>query len=166
MAGAAFRVYQLKYVIWTGANLRHVEPTSEVENHMDQPRRIRPVDRHVGARIKFLRRALGMSQTELAHRIGLTFQQVQKYEAAANRVSASVLYEIAKVLGVPIADFFNGLPPTTNGQAEHATGDVHLALRLTETTEGQDVLKLFPELPSRELRKALAAVVRGLACKR
>src|SRR5271170_1296158 len=65
-----------------------------------------PVDIEVGARIRQRRLLLGMNQETLASRLGLTFQQVQKYESGANRVSASRLLAIAEILGVPIEDFF------------------------------------------------------------
>ncbi len=66
------------------------------------------VDVHVGARVRLRRKALKMSQQELAKHLNLTFQQVQKYERGSNRISASKLYEIANVLQVPIAFFFEG----------------------------------------------------------
>lgn len=69
-----------------------------------------PIDIHVGGRVKRRRRDQGMSQTELADALGLTFQQVQKYERGANRISASKLYEIAMALNVPVAWFFRELP--------------------------------------------------------
>src|SRR6195952_2345272 len=68
-----------------------------------------PVDRHVGLRIRLRRKELGVSQEKLADSIGLTFQQVQKYERAANRVSASKLWEMARALNTSIAYFFEGL---------------------------------------------------------
>ena len=68
-----------------------------------------PIDVHVGKLIRARRRALGISQDELAVKIGLTFQQVQKYERGANRVSASKLFAIAQELGVPVASFFADL---------------------------------------------------------
>jgi transcriptional regulator with XRE-family HTH domain len=68
-----------------------------------------PVDVHVGARIRIRRLLIGMNQETLAKALGLTFQQVQKYEGGANRVSASRLSQIADVLGVPIAYFFSDL---------------------------------------------------------
>lgn len=67
------------------------------------------VDLHVGALIRARRKALGISQSELADSLGLTFQQVQKYERGANRVSSSKLYEIALKLNTPLASFFEGL---------------------------------------------------------
>src|SRR3954468_8091869 len=68
-----------------------------------------PVDRHVGLRIRMRRKELGVSQERLAECIGLTFQQVQKYERAANRVSASKLWEVARALNTNIAYFYEGL---------------------------------------------------------
>jgi transcriptional regulator with XRE-family HTH domain len=68
------------------------------------------VDRHVGARMRQRRTLLGMSQTKLGDAVGLTFQQVQKYENGSNRVSSSRLFEFAKVLDVPVAYFFDEMP--------------------------------------------------------
>ncbi len=70
-----------------------------------------PVDVHVGARVRTRRLLIGMNQETLARALGLTFQQVQKYEGGANRVSASRLSQIAEILGVPISYFFNDLEP-------------------------------------------------------
>ncbi len=69
-----------------------------------------PVDVHVGARLRVRRTLLGMNQTMLGEAIGLTFQQVQKYESGANRISASRLYDLSRVLDVPIAYFFDDIP--------------------------------------------------------
>ena len=69
-----------------------------------------PIDVHVGSRIRLRRTLLGMSQERLAEAIGLTFQQVQKYERGANRVGSSRLYDLARVLDVPIAYFFDEMP--------------------------------------------------------
>ena len=71
-----------------------------------------PVDTHVGERIRARRKELQISQQFLANKLGITFQQVQKYERGANRVSASMLYETAQVLEVPIQWFFIGLDET------------------------------------------------------
>ena len=77
-----------------------------------------PVDLHVGGRIRMRRKLLGVSQERLADDLGLTFQQVQKYERGANRVSASKLYEIAKSLQTSIAYFFEGLVDPSTARAE------------------------------------------------
>lgn len=70
---------------------------------------IHPVDRHVGGRIRLQRVLLNLSQERVAKALGITFQQLQKYESAANRVSASRLHDVAGVLGVPVAWFFEDL---------------------------------------------------------
>jgi transcriptional regulator with XRE-family HTH domain len=72
-------------------------------------RRTTPVDHHVGARTREARLELDMSQTDLAHACGITFQQIQKYENGANRVSASRLWQFAAILGKPVDWFFDGL---------------------------------------------------------
>ena len=69
-----------------------------------------PVDIHVGARVRLRRTLLGMSQEKLGEAIGLTFQQVQKYERGANRVGASRLYDLSRVLEVPVSFFFDDMP--------------------------------------------------------
>jgi len=77
-----------------------------------------PTDKHVGSRVRMRRMMLGMSQEKLGDALGLTFQQVQKYERGANRISASKLYEIARALRVPIAWFFEGLSDPEAGPAD------------------------------------------------
>ncbi len=75
----------------------------------------KPVDIHVGARIRLRRTLLGMSQEKLGKRIGLTFQQIQKYERGANRVGASRLYQLGKVLNVPVSFSLTTCRPTSLG---------------------------------------------------
>src|SRR5579883_3316499 len=72
-----------------------------------------PIDVHVGSRVRLRRTLLGMSQEKLGDAIGLTFQQVQKYERGANRVGASRLFELSRVLDVPVSFFFDELDPDT-----------------------------------------------------
>lgn len=76
-----------------------------------------PVDVHVGSRIRMRRTLLGMSQTALGDALGLTFQQVQKYERGANRVGSSRLFEISRILDVPVSFFFEEMPPETSAGA-------------------------------------------------
>ena len=75
--------------------------------------RATPVDVHVGSRIRLRRTMRGMSQAKLGDTIGLTFQQVQKYERGADRVSASRLFELSKILNVPVSFFFDDMPEET-----------------------------------------------------
>jgi len=83
-----------------------------------------PVDLHVGARIRMRRKHIGLSQEKLAEQLGLTFQQVQKYERGANRVSASKLYEAAKALQVGVQYFFDGLADPVDEDAPAASDPV------------------------------------------
>lgn len=86
-----------------------------------------PIDTHVGGRIRLRRTLLGMSQERLGEALGLTFQQVQKYERGANRVGASRLFDLSRVLDVPISFFFDDMPDALagihgNGHATRAAG--------------------------------------------
>jgi transcriptional regulator with XRE-family HTH domain len=86
---------------------------SVASEQVDRDAKHNLVDSHVGARMKLRRTLLGMSQERLGEALGLTFQQVQKYERGVNRVSASRLYDLARVLDVPISFFFSRLPKTS-----------------------------------------------------
>ena len=117
------------------------------------------VDAFVGARISLRRSAMGLSQTALAQRIGISFQQVQKYETGQNRISASRLHRVATVLATSVEAFF---PPVATARDPADTG--WEALRhITATADGRAVATAFPLIEDRELRKAVARVVRALA---
>jgi transcriptional regulator with XRE-family HTH domain len=123
-----------------------------------------PVDLHVGARIRMRRKTMGLSQERLAESLSLTFQQVQKYERGANRVSASKLYEIARSLRSPINYFFDGLADTVDplpeGVADQDTSAfVH---DLVMTPEGMELAALFPRIAKRG-RKLVLDLARVLA---
>ncbi|HYD32818.1 MAG TPA: helix-turn-helix domain-containing protein [Azospirillaceae bacterium] len=75
-----------------------------------------PIDVHVGSRVRLRRTLLGMSQEKLGEAIGLTFQQVQKYERGANRIGASRLFDLSRVLDVPVSFFFDDMPQDASGQ--------------------------------------------------
>ena len=81
-----------------------------------------PIDVHVGSRIRLRRTLMGMSQERLGEALGLTFQQVQKYERGVNRVGASRLYDLSRVLDVPISFFFDDMPDALSGHAGHGVG--------------------------------------------
>jgi len=117
------------------------------------------VDAFVGARISLRRSAMGLSQTALAQQIGIRFQQVQKYEAGQNRISASRLHRVATVLATSVEAFF---PPVQTAREPSDIG--WEALRhITATADGRAVATAFPLIEDRELRKAVARVVRALA---
>ncbi len=123
-----------------------------------------PIDVHVGTRMRQRRALLGMSQTTLGEAVGLTFQQVQKYERGANRISASRLAEFGKVLDVPIAYFFDELPAAASGskakartQAEPAAKDPMVK---RETLE---LVRAFYKIREPDVRKRVADLVKAVA---
>ena len=120
-----------------------------------------PVDAHVGARIRLRRKLLGLSQQDLAHRLGLTFQQVQKYERGVNRVSASKLYQTAQVLQASVTHFFEGLDG--QGDAEHTPANESAVTAFLMTTEGLELASLFPRIPKGRMRHQVLELVRTLA---
>ncbi len=129
-----------------------------------QDRRPNPVDLHVGARVRMRRKILRISQEKLAEELELTFQQVQKYERGANRISASKLFEIARALSAPVSYFFDGLRDHTNsaplGFAE--TGPDQFVHEFLMTPEGMELAVLFPKIPKGRLRRRLLELVRAM----
>lgn len=122
------------------------------------------IDAFVGTRIALRRAALGLSQTALAQRLGISFQQVQKYESGANRVSASRLHHIAGILGGSIASFFPERSETEPVGSETEETGVLSSLRfLTASADGRAVAAAFPLIEDREVRHALARIVGALA---
>ncbi len=117
-----------------------------------------PVDLHVGTQVLKRRKELGITQSDLAQTVELTFQQIQKYERGSNRISASKLHEIARRLNVPIAYFFKDLPDLeTDGML---TKEVSTASFL-KNTEGQELAASFARLsPSK--RKGVMTLVRSI----
>ncbi len=79
-----------------------------------------PVDIHVGGRVRLRRTLLGLSQEKLGEAVGLTFQQIQKYERGANRIGASRLFEFSRILDVPVSFFFDDMPEVMPGEGGHA----------------------------------------------
>ena len=93
----------------------HAGPTDEGSGPVAKESRPNPIDVHVGTRIRLRRTLMGMSQERLGEALGLTFQQVQKYERGANRVGASRLYDLSRVLDVPISFFYDDMPESVGG---------------------------------------------------
>ncbi len=118
-----------------------------------------PVDVHVGKRIRVRRLLLGMNQETLANRLGLTFQQVQKYEGGANRVSASRLSAVADILGVPISYFFADLPAAdTEMSAEESTRRERL-----ERPETIELVRFYYAIPDPAIRLRFLDMVKAIA---
>ena len=118
-----------------------------------------PVDVHVGARIRVRRLLIGMNQETLAKALGLTFQQVQKYEGGANRVSASRLSQIADVLGVPITYFFSGLDPA-GGDADPRELETRERLQRPDVIE---LIRSYYAIPDAGVRHQFLDMVKRVA---
>ena len=115
------------------------------------------VDNHVGALIRARRKALGISQAELGRRVGLTFQQIQKYERGTNRVSASTLYEIAVVLSMPVSGFF---PPSGGRKQDDLS---RKRIRFVETKQGAALTDLLAKIAHD--RRAIVNLIRAMAAE-
>ena len=107
-----------------------------------------PVDVHVGKRIRHRRWLVGMTQQQLAEQVGIKFQQIQKYETGANRVSASRLWDISEALDVPVSFFFEGL----DAEARTAHGDA-VPADLMGDKEALDLVRSYYAIPENQRRR-------------
>jgi len=121
------------------------------------------VDAHVGSRVRLRRMMLGMSQEQLASSLGLTFQQVQKYERGMNRIGSSRLYHIAKALQVPVSFFYEGLPDTAGGDDRPPTDDIDKIMEFLLSPEGFALSNAFMKVRDRGTRRRLVDLVRALS---
>jgi transcriptional regulator with XRE-family HTH domain len=123
-----------------------------------------PIDIHVGNRVRMRRKMLGMSQEKLGDALGLTFQQVQKYEKGANRIGASRLQHISSILQVPIPFFFEGAP-ILPGQAyglDDAPSPAYVSDFLA-TSDGLALTKAFTRIQDAKLRRRIVGLVEEIA---
>jgi transcriptional regulator with XRE-family HTH domain len=123
-----------------------------------------PTDKHVGARVRMRRLMLSMSQEKLGDAIGLTFQQVQKYEKGTNRISASRLQNISQILQVPVSFFFEGAPtlpgtPVGRGTAPSPT----YVTNFLATADGLALTKAFMSINKPKLRRHIVHLVQEIA---
>lgn len=133
--------------------------------------RANPVDAHVGGRLRLRRALIGMSQEKLAEAVGLTFQQVQKYERGTNRVSASRLYQFSKILDVPVSYFFDQYKDSSADNFSYGAGmadnaqegfveDNHLYDK--ETIE---LVRIYYSIKDVKMRKDLLKLIKSMADK-
>jgi transcriptional regulator with XRE-family HTH domain len=123
-----------------------------------------PIDKHVGSRVRMRRMMLSMSQEKLGGALGLTFQQVQKYEKGTNRIGASRLQQISHILQVPVAFFFEGAPtvsPHGDGMVE-APSPSYVSDFLA-TSDGLALTKAFMEIKEPKLRRRIVDLVEEIA---
>ena len=134
---------------------------------MKDPGRTAQTELAIGARMRTRRRQLGLSQSDLAERLGVSFQQVQKYERGANRIGASRLYDLSRVLNVPVSFFFDDLPAEveangfspSQGFRDEATGDAN-PMAKRETLE---LVRAYYRIPDPQLRRRLFDLAKALA---
>ena len=124
-----------------------------------------PIDKHVGARVRMRRLLVGMSQEKLGTALGITFQQIQKYEKGTNRIGASRLQQIGEVLGVPVSYFFEdaqgeALAP---GFSDNRSGDY--VADFLATSEGLQLTKSFMKVKDPKVRRRIVDLVSSLAAE-
>jgi len=118
-----------------------------------------PVDVHVGARLRQRRTLLGMSQEKLAAAFGVSFQQIQKYERGANRVSASRLHQLTRILNVPVGYFFEGMADTPqNGATAHLANDGEMVA----SRETLELVRAYYRIEDPTVRRRLVDLLRSL----
>ena len=128
-----------------------------------------PIDVHVGNRVRMRRMLIGMSQEKLGERLGLTFQQIQKYEKGTNRISASRLYQISQILGVPVQFFFEDLPQQAGGEGEggmREAGEEGNIMDFLGSSEGLQLNRFFSRIQDAGVRRSIIDLVRSLARER
>ena len=128
-------------------------------------RRANPIDVHVGSRVRLRRMLLGMSQEKLGEHLGLTFQQIQKYEKGINRIGASRLFDLSNVLGVPVQFFYEELPV---GETDGASGFAerpaeNYAVEFLGSREGLELNKAFARITDPRVRRSIVDLVRAFA---
>lgn len=125
-----------------------------------------PVDVHVGNRVRLRRTLLGVSQEKLGRELGLTFQQIQKYEKGANRVGASRLFQISQILDVPPSFFFDDMPeqlkPSAAGLAEDTQPFEHQHLSKRETLE---LVRAYYKIPDEGVRKRIFDLIKAVGAQ-
>jgi transcriptional regulator with XRE-family HTH domain len=126
-----------------------------------------PIDVHVGSRVRLRRMLLGMSQEKLGERMGLTFQQIQKYEKGTNRIGASRLYQISQILEVPVQFFFDDAPIPA-GRPEAAGGFSEpkmesFVYEFISTRDGLELIRAFVSIHDPKVRKRVVDLVRTLS---
>ena len=124
-----------------------------------------PVDIHVGSRVRMRRTLLGMSQEKLGNALGLTFQQIQKYERGANRIGSSRLYKLSGILDVPVNYFFDDMPDDT-GKRSRGFGDSapkHFEADQLSKRETLELVRAYYKITDPKVRKRTFELVKAIA---
>src|SRR4051795_6320530 len=125
-----------------------------------------PVDKYVGSRVRMRRIMLGMSQEKLGEALGLTFQQIQKYEKGTNRVGASRLQQISEILQVPVSFLFEGGPSgIVNGELSAESASPAYISDFLATSEGLALTRAFTRIPNAKMRRSIVDLVEQIAAR-
>jgi transcriptional regulator with XRE-family HTH domain len=124
-----------------------------------------PVDRYVGSRVRMRRIMLGMSQEKLGEALGLTFQQVQKYEKGTNRVGASRIQQISEILHIPISFLFEGGPTGATGEGFSEGASPAYISDFLATSEGLALTRAFTRINDPKLRRSIVDLVEQIAAR-
>jgi transcriptional regulator with XRE-family HTH domain len=124
-----------------------------------------PVDRYVGSRVRMRRIMLGMSQEKLGDALGLTFQQVQKYEKGTNRVGASRIQQISEILQVPVSFLFEGGPSGTGAEGSSQGTSPAYVSDFLATSEGLALTRAFTRITDAKLRRSIVEMVEQIAAR-
>jgi transcriptional regulator with XRE-family HTH domain len=127
---------------------------------MAGPRALNPTDRHVGERVRMYRVKAGISQTALGQRLGITFQQVQKYEKGVNRIGASRLQQISETLNIPVGFLFDDLPGSKRNGADNLLNEY---VEFLGTTLGQRLVEGFLKLRDKNVCTHVVRLIEGIA---
>lgn len=130
---------------------------------MSDERSPNQVDQHIGARMRLRRLMMNVSQERLAELLGLTFQQVQKYEKGVNRVAASRLWDVAKALDVPVSYFFEGLIGSEDARGMAENGVDTPIFDLIASPDGAQLAAAYATIDSPRIRRGLLELMRALA---
>lgn len=122
-----------------------------------------PIDVHVGKRVRIRRKLLDMSQTDLGDAVGLTFQQIQKYERGANRISASVLFRLSEVLDVPISFFFDDMPDEIAGSKAKMEMSDAPDLSAFSSQDARELVQAYFRIDDSRVRRRMFDLAKTLA---
>lgn len=124
------------------------------------------IDAHVGSRLRLRRKLLGMNQKELAEKVNLTFQQIQKYESGANRIGSGRLYEFSLILGVSVGYFFDELPDAKSGSGTKGKGAArdaiggNIPIEILESRETLNLIRYYYQVDDAAVRKRFLDLLR------
>ena len=121
-----------------------------------------PVDVHVGTRIRLQRLTMKLSQSVLGEKLGVTFQQVQKYERGTNRVSASRLWRMAEILGVPVEFFFHGIKDQAESGGFAEGAETPIVYDFINSTDGVQLASAYSRISDPKIRRQVLQLVRAL----